>query len=81
VVAPVEVSHLGAVGCCSQLFRVRSLQLVMTSMSAMASAAITARVFMARLVLSAFQMSSKIRRILHLSFREFRRQFGLVGSS
>jgi len=42
----VLVSHRGAVGCCSQLFRVRSLQLVMTSMRAMARAATTASVFM-----------------------------------
>jgi hypothetical protein len=38
------------VGWVSQLFRVRSLQLVMTSISAMARAATTARVFMAQSV-------------------------------
>jgi len=36
---------------------------------------------MARLVLLAFQMTSNIRRILRLSFRVLRRQFGLVGLS
>jgi hypothetical protein len=40
------VLHLSAVGFSWQLYRVRSLQLVMTSISAMARAATTARVFM-----------------------------------
>jgi hypothetical protein len=48
VVAPVEVSHLGAEGLVSQVSRVRSLQLVTTNMRTTARAAITASVFTAR---------------------------------
>ena len=47
MVAPIEVSHLGASGLVSQVCRVRSLHPVTTNMRTTARAAITARVFMA----------------------------------
>ena len=75
------VSHLGAVGCCSQLFLVRSLQLVITSISATASAATMARVFMAqsvRVAAAYWLQFANTGRILLRSFHAKHHRVGLA---